>query len=176
MNTLPEYTLIRSDRKSLSVEVRQDASVVVRAPRRLAKARIEEFVRSRAGWIEEHREKMRLRALSPTRAPLTEDEIRVLYEKAATVLPEKVRYWSALMGVTPTGIRITGAEKRFGSCSGRNSLCFSYRLMRFPEEAIDYVVVHELAHIRHHDHSGNFYAFVARFLPDYKRREAMLKN
>ena len=80
------------------------------------------------------------------------------------------------MGVTPMGVRISRAKKRFGSCSAENRISYSYRLMAYPEAVIDYVVVHELAHIRHKNHSADFYAFVARFLPDYKAREAILKH
>ena len=80
------------------------------------------------------------------------------------------------MGVTPTGVKITAARSRFGSCSGKNSLCFSLYLMEYPEEAAEAVVVHELAHIRHHDHSPAFYAEVAKVLPDYKERMKLLKT
>ena len=73
------------------------------------------------------------------------------------------------------GITITGARKRFGSCSGKNRLSFSWRLMDYPPAAIDYVVVHELAHIRHHNHSPAFYELVASVLPDYKKRQALLR-
>ena len=68
-------------------------------------------------------------------------------------LPRRVAYWAARMDVMPTGLRITSARTRWGSCSGKNSLCFSLFLMRYPPEAIDAVVVHELAHIRYKNHS-----------------------
>ena len=80
------------------------------------------------------------------------------------------------MNVKPTGIKITSARKRFGSCSGKNSICFSLYLMTYPKEAVDYVVVHELAHIKYHNHSKEFYNFIERFMPDYKEREKFLKN
>lgn len=95
---------------------------------------------------------------------------------AREVLPEKVQYYSRIMGLFPTGIMITGARKRFGSCSGENRICFSWRLMMYPEEAIDYVVVHELAHIRHKNHSKAFYACVEEVLPDWKKRRNLLKE
>ena len=79
-----------------------------------------------------------------------------------------------MMGVTPAGVKITSARTRFGSCSGKNSLCFSWRLMLYPPQAIDYVVVHEMAHIRHHNHSKDFWAFVASVMPDYRERQALL--
>ena len=104
------------------------------------------------------------------------EQIEALYRAAKQTIPPRVAYYAQRMGVTPTGIRITSAAKRFGSCSGKNSLCFSYRVMMYPPEVIDYVIVHELAHIRHHDHSTAFYSFVESILPDYRQREAILKE
>jgi predicted metal-dependent hydrolase len=80
------------------------------------------------------------------------------------------------MGVRHSGVKITSARTRFGSCSAKNSICYSLYLMQYPPEAVDYVVVHELAHIRHKNHSPAFYAEVARWLPDYRRRQAMLRK
>ena len=80
------------------------------------------------------------------------------------------------MGLVPTGIKVTSARTRFGSCSGKNSICFSWRLMLYPPEAIDYVIVHELAHIRHHDHSPAFYALIERYMPDWRERMKLLKE
>ncbi len=72
------------------------------------------------------------------------------------------------MGVSPTGIKINSAKKRYGSCTGENSLNFSLYLMDKPDEFINYVVIHELAHIRHHNHSKDFYKFIEQFMPEYK--------
>ena len=85
-------------------------------------------------------------------------------------------HYAAIMGVVPTGIKITSAKTRFGSCSSKNSLCFSLYLMAYPDRAIDYVVVHELAHIRQKNHSPAFYAEVAKVMPDYKERVKLLKQ
>ena len=78
------------------------------------------------------------------------------------------------MGLRPAGITITGARTRFGSCSSKRRISFSFRLMQYPPEAIDYVVVHELAHLRHMNHSAQFYALI-EYMPDYKARRALLK-
>ena len=83
----------------------------------------------------------------------TDSERAALIARAKEYLPRRTAHWSAVMGLVPAGIKITSARTRFGSCSGKNSICFSWRLMLYPPEAIDYVIVHELAHIRHHDHS-----------------------
>ena len=98
-----------------------------------------------------------------------------LKARAKAELPPKIAAYAAILGVRPTGFKVTSAKKRFGSCSGKNSLCFSWRLMQYPEEAIDYVVVHELCHILHHDHSRAFYAAVSSVMPDYKARQKRLK-
>ena len=106
---------------------------------------------------------------------ISEDEAKFLIEKAKKILPDKVAYYSKLMNLYPTALKITAAKTRFGSCSGKDSICFSYLLMRYPDEAIDYVVVHELAHIKHKNHSKAFYALIEKYLPDYKEREKLLK-
>ena len=85
-------------------------------------------------------------------------------------------HWAQRMGVQPAGITITAARTRFGSCSGKNCLSFSLYLMAYPEAAIEYVVVHELAHIRHHDHSPAFYREVEAYLPDWRARRALLRR
>ena len=115
------------------------------------------------------------RPLAAARAVTPEQEAEIR-RRAAEYIPQRVAVSAPLVGVTPTGIKITSAQKRFGSCSGRNSLCFSWRLMQYPPAAIDYVVVHELCHIRHHDHSAAFWAAVARVMPDYKQRQALLRG
>ena len=74
------------------------------------------------------------------------------------------------------GVKITGAKTRFGSCNSRNSLCFSWRLMQYPDEAIDLVVVHELCHIAHHDHGAGFYALLGSILPDHRERMKLLRG
>jgi len=168
------YELIRSDRRTLALEITADARLVVRAPRRCPAGTIRSFVENHADWIEKHTEKQRRRAES-MRA-LSPDEIAALFDRAEQDIPLVVKSYAAQMGLHPASVRITGAQKRFGSCSVRNGLCFSYRLMLYPQEAIDYVVVHELAHIVHKNHGRDFYALIQSILPDYKQRDALLKK
>ena len=97
-------------------------------------------------------------------------------QQAKETLPPLVAHWAQRMGVQPAGITVTAARTRFGSCSGKNRLSFSLYLMAYPEAAIEYVVVHELAHIRHHDHSPAFYREVEAYLPDWRARRALLRR
>lgn len=169
-----DYTLIRSSRRTMALEITRDGRLLVRAPQRAPQAVIDRFVASHADWIAAHLEKQRQRAQA--HPPLTEDELAALRQKARDILPGRVAHYAEWMGVTPTGIKITGAKTRFGSCSAKNSLCFSLYLMAYPDTAVDYVVVHELAHIRHKNHSPAFYAEVARVMPDYRERRKLLKG
>lgn len=168
------YRVIRSKRRSMSLEITPTLEVLVRAPQRMPQALIQDFVERHRGWVEVHLAKARERAERLPPEP-TDAEKEELIRMAKELLPKRVEHYSRIMGLTPTGITVTGAQKRFGSCSGKDRLCFSWRLMRYPQEAIDYVVVHELAHIRHKNHSSAFYALVAAVLPDYKEREALLR-
>ena len=174
LSFMESYELIRSRRKTLALEITKDCRVLVRAPMRLSKERIDAFVAQHEDWIARHLERQRQRTASAPPAPTPED-IQALKEKARAILPGKVAYWSENMGVAPTGLKITSARKRYGSCSGKNSLCFSCFLMRSPEAAVDLVVVHELCHIREKNHGPRFYALLGQYLPDYKERKKLLR-
>lgn len=168
-----EYEVIYSKRRTISVEITRDAKILVRSPKNLSKAKIEMFVNKHSNWIENHLEKRKNHPLPPS--DLTDEQIKELKRLSYEKIPPKVEYFSSIMGVNPEHVSINSAKTRFGSCSGKNRLNFSCRLMLYPESAIDYVVVHELAHIKHHNHSKNFWAFVEKFMPDYKERKKLLK-
>lgn len=170
---MEQYELIRSRRKTLALEITKDCRVLVRAPLRLSQTRIDAFVEKHTDWITRHLEQQRQRAAECP--PEANADIAALRAQAKAVLPERVTYWSRVTGLQPTGIKITSARKRYGSCSGKNSLCFSCFLMRCPPEAIDLVIVHELCHIKEHNHGPHFYALLEHYLPDWKERKKLLK-
>ena len=169
-----DYTLIRSRRRTLAIEITSAAELIVRAPLRCPQSTIDRFLKSRADWIADHTERQRQRMAAHPEPD--EAERAELIARAKAVLPLRVARYGELMGLHPTGVTITGAKKRFGSCSPKNSICFSWRLMLYPDAAIDYVVVHELAHIVHKNHGKAFYALIATVLPDYKARQKLLRQ
>jgi predicted metal-dependent hydrolase len=169
-----EYTVIRSARRSVALEITKKLEIVVRAPQRMPQKDIEKFVADHAEWIRVHYARQAARVAAHPEP--SDAEIAVLKQKAKQELPERVAHYAAVMGVTPTSVRITSAAHRFGSCSAKNGLCFSWRLMQYPQAAIDYVVVHELAHIKQHNHSAAFYRVVQGVMPDYKEREKLLRK
>jgi len=91
-------------------------------------------------------------------------------------LTNKVIDFAKQMSVTPIAVKINGAKTRWGSCSGKKSLNFSWRLIMADEGVVDYVVIHELAHITEMNHSERFWMIVENILPDYKKRQKRLKD
>lgn len=169
-----EYTIKRSNRRTVSLEITKDMEILVRAPLKMPESEIGRFVESHEKWIDRNMD--RVRARQKAYEEPNPEEVERLRKIAAEYLPEAVRHYSAIMGVTPSAVKITSAKTRFGSCSSKNSICFSWRLMQYPKAAIDYVVVHELAHIVHKNHGKLFYQSIEEVMPDYKERKELLKS
>ena len=171
-----KVNVIYSDRKTISVEVRMDG-VLVRAPRGMCRREITSFLQEKQGWIEKHLQKLQEQKLwREELPPFTMEEIRELADRALVVIPEKVKKYAAILGVTYGRITIRNQRTRWGSCSGKGNLNFNCLLMLFPDEVIDYVVVHELCHRKHMDHSAQFYAEVERVFPEYQGCRTWLKE
>ncbi len=166
------YNLIRSNRRTVAIRITEDGGVEVRAPKRLPLSVIEEFILQKRQWIEKKQQEV----LENKKTPLCETELEKLKQEALKTLPDRCSHFAQIMSVNYTGIKITKAATRWGSCNSKNSLCFSCRLMLAPKEAQDYVVVHELAHIIKKDHSKNFWQIVESVMPDYKQRRQLLKK
>ena len=174
-----EITLIRSRRKSLAIEITPELQVVVRAPIRMPVREINAFVQEKDDWIREHlqrmEEKKRLREQYRELA-LSEEELQELATQAMTLIPQKVRYYAQIIGVTYGRITIRNQRTRWGSCSGKGNLNFNCLLLLMPEEVLDYVVVHELCHRKEMNHSARFWEEVEKILPDYRQRRKWLKD
>ena len=169
-----QYRIVRSKRKTVALEISRTGEVLVRAPHRMDVARIEAFVTQHEAWIKEKSALVEER-LRRHPQPTAEEE-KALRRRAKEYLPPRVAAWAERMGVTYSGIKINFAATRFGSCNGTNGLNFSARVMQYSPRAIDYVIVHELAHTKEHNHSPRFWAMVARYMPDYREAEKELKG
>ncbi len=168
-----EIIYIRSCRRTMAIEITKDLRVKVRLPLWCTKARAEKFVREHSLWIETHYQRVKEKQ---DRYALNDEEIKALRRRAKEVLPKRVEHFAALTGLSPTAVRITSAKTRFGSCSAKNSVNFSLYLMLYSEGAIDYVVLHELAHIKYKNHGKEFYDLIAMYMPDYKKYVKELKK
>ena len=171
-----QIKIIRSRRRTMSLEVTRSGEVRVRAPMRMPAAEIERFVREKEDWIRKHLEKVKEKQdRLAGRKPLTREQVEELAHRAMTVIPQRVAYYAPLVGVNYGRITIRNQKTRWGSCSSRGNLNFNCFLMLVPPECLDYVVVHELCHRLEMNHSGRFWAEVERVLPDYRDRRKKLQ-
>ena len=170
---MTEYEILRSARRTISLEVRPDGRVLIRAPRAMPKKEIDAFAAKHADWLEGAKKRVAERSALNDMTDRRRDELTAA---ARDYLPKRTAHWAEIMGVSPAGVRITDAKTRFGSCSPKNRICYSFRLMAYPPEAVDYVIVHELAHILQKNHSPRFYAEVQKILPDWREREKLLER
>lgn len=164
------YYIKRSRRKTVSVEIEPDLSVLIRAPYRMPDREIRKFLDESEGWIRKHRAEAAERLKNAGNVKkLSMDEIRELAEEALKDIPARVRHFAPIIGVTYGRITIRNQKSRWGSCSSKGNLNFNCLLMLAPPEHRDYVVVHELCHRKEMNHSGRFWSEVARILPDYRK-------
>jgi hypothetical protein len=216
-----KYTVIRSRRrkKTLSIQVEKDGTVLVRVPLRAVQTDIDRFLKEKKQWLlkaigrQQQNQNRQSRAFMPGERfdylgetyPLEIGErddpgdaltftgrefllkrdalggVRVLFhlwfQKQARVhLEERVRRFSGLLRISPAGVAVHNARSRWGSCSPEDRLRFTWRLIMAPPEIIDYVVVHELCHMKIRNHSRDFWELVQSILPDYKKRRAWLRD
>lgn len=173
---MAELEMIRSGRKTIAICVGSDGTVVVRAPYQASQNQIQGFLKEKESWIKTVQNRMKEREENRETIVLTRHEERIWREKAHGDLTARCARYAGKLGVSCQGIRINGAKTRWGSCSSRGFLNFTWRLMFLPEELIDYVVVHELAHRREMNHSPRFWKVVEEALPDYRQRRQALKE
>ncbi len=169
--------IIKSKRKTISIEITTDAEVIVRAPKRMSDKAIRAFVEEKRSFIDKNIDKMQARKESLAGIHhITDEEYEELLLNAKRVIPERVKYYAPLVGVEYGRITIRNQRTRWGSCSAKGNLNFNVALMRTPIEVLDYVVVHELCHRLEMNHSSRFWENVERVIPEYKTYKKWLKD
>lgn len=172
-----KYTIIKSFRKSCSITVERDGTVTIRAPFFMSERKINKIIDERKEWIERAQKKAANRAEKlNSLTPITSDEIDSLKAGAKPIIEEKVRLFADKIGVKYGKITIRNQKTRYGSCTAKGNLNFNCLIMLMPEEIIDYVIVHELCHIKEMNHSRRFWNEVESVFPDYKERRKWLKQ
>lgn len=210
-----DYEIVRSSRRTLALTVDRDGRVIVRAPLKLSRERIDAFVRSKSDWLEKHTgaaagrssERLTRLAVPPESLPLLGEMIPVLHDEpygyidgsfhmpgtasleellpylrklyagiAKDTLISRTRLIADRMGVKIAGVKINSAKTRWGSCSSKRTVNLSWKLIAADQRLIDYVIVHELCHTRHMDHSPAFWESVSAVIPDYRECRDALKD
>jgi len=167
-----KYNITRSKRKTVGITVLPDGSVLIKAPYRFPLEEIERIVYKHREWINKRIEGV----LCDKRQALTREDELILRRIAERVIPERLWSLGERTGLVPSRVRISSAKKRFGSCSSRGSISISFYVMMLPEKAQELVLMHELCHLRHMDHSTAFYRLLSSFLPDHKDRKKLLSQ
>ena len=172
-----DFEIIRSSRKTISLQLVSPDRAVVRTPLIISTHDIQTFIQKNEKWLEKHRQQM-LEAQQEMGdgAPFAPEELRALAQQAVRVLPDRLRRFAPLVGVDYGRVTVRCQRTKWGSCSARGNLNFNCLLMLCPPEVLDYVVVHELCHRKELNHSPRFWAEVERVMPDYKKHRDWLKQ
>ena len=169
-----DYKIIRTNRCTVAIQIEPDKTIIVRAPKHMSDEEIQGLVQSKEKWILKHLHELENHSQAAYQ-PLSENDIKALADQAVRMIPERVRYYAPLIGVTYGKITIRNQRTIWGSCSAKGNLNFNCLLMLAPPEVLDSVVVHELCHRKEMNHSKKFYAEVRRVFPEYDKWDDWLK-
>ena len=167
----------RSKRKSTAIKITADMQIVVFVPLYVSDNEIERMVISKSKWIDEHM--LKVQSTIDERSKLekiTFEQVKELEDQAVEYILKRVKYYAEKENFVYNKITIKNLVSRWGSCSTKGNLNFNCLLMLTPDYVIDYIVVHELCHLREMNHSEKFWAEVEKIMPDYQRAELWLKQ
>lgn len=167
--------IIRSKRRSIGLRITPEAQLIVRAPKWVSVDDIERIIIKKEQWITKTQELLRNRQNVP-KIVLSDDEKSAYRAKALVYFNDRVKHYADMAGLTYKSVKVNNANTRWGSCGAQDSLNFTWRLILAPYRVIDYVVVHELMHIKQKNHSRKFWQEVENLIPDYKKDERWLKE
>ncbi|MEG0230099.1 MAG: M48 family metallopeptidase [Oscillospiraceae bacterium] len=182
------YTLIKSKRKTVAIQIKSDGSVILRAPLKFNKKSCDKIINENKEKIIKIIEKVKSENSVENFQKLSEESIEKYKKTAKQYIPKRVNYICQdfknkfNIGFNFEKINITSAKGSWGSCSyrnGKNNLNFSWRLIilnDFDNSLCDYVIIHELCHIYHHNHSKEFWAMVKSLMPEFLQKKEKIKQ
>jgi predicted metal-dependent hydrolase len=171
-----EYTLRRKSRvKYLRLSIEHDGSLVLTAPITYPVFLIKQFLTSRFDWIVSGLAKKKA---NPTILGIkhSEAEIKNYKKQARQLVGERLKHFNQHYNLKYNRVAIRNQKSRWGSCSSSKNLNFNYRLAIIPLELADYIIVHELCHLREMNHSKTFWSLVSQTIPDHKNIQKKLKK
>lgn len=172
-----KYKLIRSHRRTISIGISKDGGITVRAPLFTSRGVIERFIASKASWIEKHiamatDERQKEKDV----VPLSEEERAKLKRDARKDLTMRLDFFAPLIGVKYNALSLRFQKTRWGSCTSKGNISLNCLLMMAPDDVRNYVVVHELCHLIHMNHSKEFWREVEKIIPEYKMLRKWLRD
>jgi predicted metal-dependent hydrolase len=177
VKTKLDIQIIRSYRKTIAMKIDSPDCLVVRVPRAMPNPDIDAFIKKHWDWITRHLQLAQAwEAQKASIGKFSEEEIKDLADQALKIIPERVAFFAHHMGIRYGRITIRNQKTRWGSCSSKGNLNFNCLLMLVPPDVRDFVIVHELCHLREMNHSPRFWAEVAKVIPDYREHRKWLKD
>jgi len=173
----PHFVFVRHPRaRRYVVRVADDGSVRVTIPRWGSKREAAAFAEQERVWIEKQQRRAEQERHRPKPPPLSPEVERDLRGRAKRELPARLLELAAVHGLAVTRVSVRNQRWRWGSCSRAGHICLNWRLVTMPEDVRDYVLIHELMHLRRMDHSPKFWQLVAQACPEYKKARAWLRS
>jgi len=176
-SSIPPLVFVRHPRaRRYLIRVEDDGRVRVTVPRWGSKREAAAFAEQERAWIEKQRARVERDRARPRAEPVPQEVERELRERAKRELPPRLLQLAATHGLTVTRVSIRNQRWRWGSCSRSGHICLNWRLVGMPDGVRDYVMLHELMHLRRMDHSPKFWKLVEKVCPDFRASRAFLRN
>ena len=163
---------MRSRRVSIAID--GDGKVIVSKSPRISVASIQQMIAEKFLWIQD---KLREQALKPKKllAHYSTKDFKENKEKARALVHDRLRHFNTFYNCDIGRISIRNQKSRWGSCSSKGNLNFNYKIVFLPQELADYIIVHELCHLKEMNHGKRFWILVAQTIPDYKERQDKIR-
>lgn len=153
-----EYEIIYSKIKNIYIEIKNE-KVIIKAPKKISKKEIERIILNKQEWIQKNLEKSKEK--NSKKELYTQEQFKQIIEKTSNDLINQT-------GLVPNKIRIKNIKYAWGSCSNNKNITINSKLILYSEDAIKYVILHELCHIKYMNHSKDFWNMVKKYMPEYK--------
>lgn len=174
-NNITHFVKKSKKAKRLRLLVNSDKSVTVTIPYFFPEYAANSFIKQKLPWIKKSIEYFKKFEGRIFKKP-TRKEYLALKEKALVLAKEKLEFWNKYYKFTYNRVSIKNQKTRWGSCSRQGNLNFNYKIVNLPENLLDYLIVHELCHLKELNHSRNFWSLVSNTIPEYKKLRSELKN
>ena len=172
MERIP-YTIIRSARRTIAIQIAKDGEVIVRCPNRMPVSAVESFLTEKQDWIQTHLQKQRERIQEEA---FTQQQLSTFADRTKELLQQRLPELARAVNVSYEKVTVRKQRTRWGSCSSKGNLNFNCLLALVPPEVFDYVVVHELCHLKEMNHSERFWTEVEKIIPDHKSHRKWLRE
>lgn len=160
-----QYEITYSKIKNVYIQVKE-GKVIIKAPKRITKKELEKIIENKKEWIKKSLEKSKQKQEKINK--YTDEELKKIVEKQANALIKET-------GLIPNKIRIRDIKYAWGTCSANKNITINYKLIKYSEQAIRYVILHELCHLKYMDHSKEFWGLIEKYMPNYKEAKKEFK-